>query len=201
MGSQAEKAMLRISQATSNAERRRSRLSGTTMIEIIVVLAILVIIASAVLPRVMAMQRSQNAKQLEAKIARLPAEAAAQAYSLQIPVRLRTSSDSIIMEKVSVGSDGSISNDTQSEQIKEVNLGNDIRVDNAQLNGQASTSDNWEWIVYPDGSSDSGAVEFEEDKSHYSLVITDHAASQWIEGDMPDQTQNTWTAGTLAQRT
>jgi Tfp pilus assembly protein FimT len=174
--------------------------SGTTLIEITVVLAILLLIAAAVAPRVVAMQRSQNLKQLEGKIARLPADAAAQAVALQTPVRIRASSDSLIMEKVSLDADGAISDASPSDQIKEIDLG-DVDVDNAQLNGQPAQPGGWEWIVYPDGSSDTGALEFDVDKSHYSLVITDHAACTWIQGDMPDETQDTWPVGVMVQRT
>jgi Tfp pilus assembly protein FimT len=174
---------------------------GATLIEMTVVLAILLFIAAAVVPRVVAMQQSFNLKQLEAKVARVPAEAENQAVTLHTPVRVRISSNSIVMEKVTVGSDGAITPDAQSEQIKEIDLGDSIKVDNAQLNGQSSPADTWQWIAYPDGTSDTGALEFEVDKSHYALVITDHAASQWIQGDMPDQTQDQWPAGELVQRT
>jgi Tfp pilus assembly protein FimT len=193
--------MRQILPATSNADVHRRSQVGTTLIELTVVLVILLIIAAAVGPRVVAMLQSQDAKQLKAKIARLPAEAEAQAVTLQAPVRIRVSSNSIIMEQATLGTDGAITQDTASEQIKQVDLGDGLRLDNAQLNGMPSPPDSWEWVVYPDGSSDAGALEFEEDKSHFSLVITDHAASQWIEGDMPDQTQDIWPAGSLAQRT
>lgn len=191
--------MRQTSPAISDARSGRSR-AGTTLIELTVVLAVLLLIAAAVGPRVVAIQQSQNLKQLEAKVARLPAEAQNQAITLQTPIRLRISSNSIVLEKVTLDSYGGITADTQSEQIKQVDLGDSITVDNAEMNGQNAPPDSWTWIVYPDGSSDTGALEFEVDKSHYALVINERARSQWIQGDMPDQTQDQWPAGTYVQR-
>lgn len=189
-----------ILRATNEPSSQLRAMRGATMIEMTVVMAILVIAAAAVMPRVSSYERSRTLKATEAKIARLPVEAAAQAVALGVPVRIRSTGSSLIMEKVTPDTDGTVTTDSNAEQIKEILL-NDIRIDDAQLNGKISNEGAWEWLVYPDGSSDKGELEFGEGSAHVSLVISDHATSQWLSGDMPDQTQDTWDAGSLATRT
>jgi hypothetical protein len=179
--------MRRISPAIS--DRRR----GTTLAELTVVLFILVLIATAVVPRVIAYQRSQNAKALEAKIARLPLEARNESADKQIPVTLRVNGDTIVMEELPA--DGSAP-----QEVKTVDLGTDIQVDSVQLNGQPSDVGSWLWTVYPDGSCDKAAVQFAEGTAHRSLVMLADGTTQWTDGEMPDQSQDQWQAGVLQQR-
>ncbi|HEY3330198.1 MAG TPA: GspH/FimT family pseudopilin [Capsulimonadaceae bacterium] len=183
--------MLRISPATS--DRRRNR-RATTLAELTVVLFILVLLSTAVVPRVIAYTKSQAAKTIEAKIARLPAEARSEAVNKQMPVTLRVSGSSLIMEDAPT--DG-----TAATEVKTVDLGDGIEVDSVQLNGKQSDTGSWVWTVYPDGSADKAAVQFAEGTARLSLVMQTDGTSQWTTGDAPDQTQDEWQAGTLQQRT
>lgn len=173
---------------------------GATMIEMTVVIMILLVTAAAAMPRIVAYENSRKETDTLAKIARLPSEAAAQAASLGVPVRLRDSGDSLIMEKVTPDASGTVTPDSQADQIKEVELGSTIQIDNAQLDGKIANAGTWIWTVYPDGSSDTGALEIAEGSSKSSMVISDHGTSLWLSGEMPDQTQDIWDAGALATR-
>ncbi|MDR3707046.1 MAG: prepilin-type N-terminal cleavage/methylation domain-containing protein [Capsulimonadaceae bacterium] len=189
-----------INDGRRGARLRRER-SGATMIEMTVVMAILLIAAAAALPRVVAYERSRAESDTEAQIARLPADAAMQAVALGMPVRIRATGSSLVEESVTPDTTGAVTTDSQADQIKEIQLGDDLRIRNAEINGTMSNEGTWEWMVYPDDSSDKGELDFGEGAAHMSLVISDHATSQWISGDVPDQSLDTWDAGSLATRT
>lgn len=182
--------MRRISPAISDAGRR---IRATTLAELTVVLFILVIIAAAIVPRVAAYMSSRDTKATEAKLARLPAEARSEAISKQMPVTLRITGKTIVMEDAPT--DG-----TAPTQVKTVDLGDDIDVDSVQLNGQQSDTGSWVWTAYPDGTADNAAVQFGEGRSTLSLVMLADGTSQWTRGDAPDQTQDQWQAGALQMR-
>lgn len=170
---------------------RRRR--GFTLVEIVVVCAILIVIAGAIVPNLLTITQSRNLKDLEGNVARLPAEARNEAIQTQTPVRLRFSGTTIVMEEVPADGDP--------QQVKEVDLGDSLQVDTVQLNGKPSDVGSWEWTVNPDGSADSGGVEFSEGQAHKSLILSPTGTAQWISGDLPDQSQDQWPAGQLLQRT
>ena len=76
-----------------------------TLVEMIVVCAVLVIIAAAIVPNLVAITRSRSLKDLEAGVARLPLEARNEALQTHTPVRLRVSGTTLVMERVPVGGD------------------------------------------------------------------------------------------------
>lgn len=169
------------------------RVRAFTLVEVIVVCAVLIIIAAAIVPNLFAITRSRRLQDLEGNIARLPAEARNEAQQTQTPVRLRVSGTMLVMEQVPA-------NDAP-QQVKAVDMGDSLQVDTVQLNGQPSDVGSWAWTVYPDGSADSGGIQFSEGKAQKSLILSPTGTAQWVSGDLPDQSQDQWTAGQLLQRT
>jgi type II secretory pathway pseudopilin PulG len=158
----------------------------------IVVCAVLIIIAAAIMPNMIAITRSRSLKDLEGSVARLPAEARNEAQKSQTPVQIRVSGTMLVMEQVPP--------DGAPVQVEQVDLGSDISIDAAQLNGQSTDIGSWTWMVYPDGSADSGAMQFSEGQVVKSLVLTASGDSRFITGPMPDQSADQWPAGQLLQR-
>ena len=76
------------------------RARAFTLVEMIVVCAVLVVIAAALVPNLLAFTRSRSLKDLEANVARLPAEARNEALKSQTPIRLRVSGTTLVMEQV-----------------------------------------------------------------------------------------------------
>jgi type II secretory pathway pseudopilin PulG len=178
-------AMPPISQATDRAK-------AFTLVEMIVICAVLLIIAAAIVPNLLAITRSRSLKDLEADVARLPAEARNEAVQTDTPVRLLISGTMLVMEQVPATGDP--------QQIKEVDLGDSLQVETVELNGTPTDVGSWEWTVYPDGSADSGGIQFSEGQAQDSLILSSTGTAQWISGELPDQSQDQWPAGQLLQR-
>ena len=169
------------------------KLRGFTLVEMIVVLFILLLMTTAVVPRVVAIQRSRRLKDIEAKIIRLPAEARNEAVRAATPVRLRVDGADLVLERAPV-------NGTP-EEVKRVALGAGIEVDAVAQDGQPANTGSWQWTVYPDGSAEAGGIQFTEGAAQKSLRLFSDGSAQWVQGDLPDGTPERWPAGQLLQRT
>lgn len=166
---------------------------GFTLVELIVVLFILLLMTTAVVPRVVAIQRSRRLKDVEARIIRLPAEARNEAVRAGTPVRLRLDGAALVIERAPL-------NGTP-EEVKRVALGSGIAVDSVEQGGQPANTGSWQWTVYPDGSADAGGIQFGEGAAQKSLLLSSDGSARWLLGDLPDGTPERWPAGQLRQRT
>jgi hypothetical protein len=185
-------AMPRTSPAINKAVVIRGRSAGFTFVEISVVLVVLFIIASMVFANLATVTKSRALKDLEGKVARLPTPARNDAVRLNTPVQLRIQGTTLVEEQVP--------DSGEPTQLTNLDLGQDLTVDRVQLNGQDSDSGTWTWTAYPDGSSDSGGIEFSESGAQKALVLPSTGGAEWVNGALPDETQDTWPAGVYLQR-
>jgi len=165
---------------------------GYTLIELIVVLFVLMLMTTAVVPRVIALQKSRRLKDVEARVIRLPAEARNEAVRTRKPVRLRVDGAALVMERAPL-------NGTP-EEVKRVALGTAIQVDTVEQDGRPANAGSWQWTVYPDGTAEAGGIQFTEGAARKSLLLSSDGGSQWVLGDLPDGTPENWPAGRLQQR-
>lgn len=201
---------------TSNlsANREHARHSAFTLIELVIITIVLVLMAACIVPRMIALTRSRALFEVEAAIQRAPLEARNEARRSQVPVRLRVENGALLMEWVldsqnqqqqpntamqanppTLRSDG-----VSPQEFKRITLGDDIQVQYAQRNNQNSDLGSWQWTVYPDGSADTAGLQFSEGNKQKSLVLTNTGDGQWLEGALPDTSQQQWPAGELQQR-
>ena len=173
------------------AIRGRTR-AGFTLIELIVVLFILLLLTAAVVPRVVALQQSRRLKDAEGRVIRLPAEAANEAVRSGKPVRLRVDGADLVLDRAPVGA--------APEEFKRAALGRDLRVSAVTQNGQPAGAASWQWTVYPDGSADSGGIEFAEGTAQKSLRLSSDGSARWIAGSLPAEAPERWPAGSLLSR-
>ncbi|HEV2473165.1 MAG TPA: type II secretion system protein [Chthonomonadales bacterium] len=173
----------------SGASQRRL---AFTLVEVNVVIFILLILAAVILPSVAAIKRSRQLSDLEAAITRLPLQARNQARKSLVPVALQVQGNSLVMTQDPNGQN--------QQQLGEVDLNQDIQLDKAQRNGQPSDTGSWQWVVYPDGSSDSAGLEFTEGSAKRSLLLSRDGTIRWLQQALPDTTQDTWQAGQLQKR-
>lgn len=166
--------------------------TGFTLIELIVVLFILLLLTAAIVPRVVALQKSRRLKDAEARVIRLPAEAANEAVRSGKPVRLRVDGAALALDRAPVGA--------APEEFKRVALGRDLEVSAVTQNGQPAGAASWQWTVYPDGSADSGGIEFAEGASRKSLRLSPDGSAEWIIGGLPAEAPERWPAGSLLPR-
>lgn len=165
---------------------------GFTLVELVVVIFVLLLLSTAVVPRVIALQKSRRLKDVEARIVRLPVEARNEAVRAGVPVRLRVDGAALVLERAP----------TQGapETVKRVALGGGIQVDAVRLGDQPSNTGAWQWTVYPDGSADAGGIQFAEGAAEKSLLLSSNGDVRWLSGDLPDGTPERWPAGSLRQR-
>lgn len=180
--------MRRTLRVTSKPPRR-----GFTLVELVVVIFILLLLATAVVPRVVAIQKSRRLKDMEGRIIRLPIEARNEAVRAAMPVRLRVDGAALVIERSPVNG--------EAETVKRVPLIPGIQVDSVRLGEQPSNTGSWQWTVYPDGSAEDGGIQFEENGSEKSLLLSSQGEARWILGDLPDEAPERWPAGQLKQRT
>lgn len=176
----------------------RSRRSGFTLIEMIVVITILALMAALIIPNFLAMKRSREQRTLEAELIRLPAEARLEAQRSAVAVTLRVDGDALVMERAP--------NQDESDPtiVKRLELSDEMRVDSAREGNQSIDLASWQWVVYPDGSADTAGLEFVEgESSRHSLLLPANSGenSRWLAGSLPeDNSGERWPAGDLEQR-
>lgn len=185
--------MQRISPATNEdvMSRASSACRAFTLVEIAMIVFLLLLIATAVVPRMIAIQRSRDLQDQEGRIARLPLLARNEALRSQTPMRLRLIGDALVLEQAPPGQPSEIEQQLSLEGLSVVAVEQD---------GQPADAGSWQWTVYPDGSAQSGGVEFAEGARHKSLLLTADGRSLWITGSISDQTPDWWPAGQLAAR-
>lgn len=163
-----------------------------TLIELTIVIAVLVIAAAVVVPSLTAVQRSRDLRKTEANIARLPIEARNEAVKSGKNVTLQVSDNELVMSEANT--------DGTTQQVKQVPLGNDIAIEDAQQNGQAVAAEAWQWTAYPDGTSDRGGLGIAEGQVHKYLLMQADSNPVFAAGTLPDTTTDQWQAGDLLQR-
>ncbi len=185
----------------SNRRQLKRADAGFTLVEIMVVVVILLIMASLIIPRVVAAQQGRARLDLEASIARLPLEAKSQAARSQEVCDLRISGTTLILEQQPAPLlDGVVATGGVATQIKTLDLGATLQISSVQLNGKVSDAGTWQWNAYPDGSTDRGAIEFTEDDQTKSLIMSGTGDPTWSDGTAPDVSLDHWNAGSLEQR-
>ena len=163
-----------------------------TLIELVVILFVLVLITTAIMPRVVALGRSRRVKSLEARVARLPGEARNEAVRSRRPVRLRVDGDALVVERVPPS--GAV------EIVQRVGLGGIMQVEDARQDGRDADTGSWQWTVYPDGSADNGGLEFAEGSQERALQLSSDGSARWLPRGLPDAAPDRWPAGQLRQR-
>jgi type II secretory pathway pseudopilin PulG len=187
--------------------RHAAKRHAYTLIEMVVVTAIIMIMAGLILPNMVAVKASRELRSEQAALQRLPTEARNEAVKVKQIVDLRIEGDYIIMERTDPQT-------TSTTEVKRIPIGNQLSPQAAQLltagivpspnATSAGSSDvaSWKWQAYADGTSDSGGLTFTVGGSQQqSLVIPADNQAHWIVGPLPQPTDQSWTAGDLEQRT
>ncbi|CAN5578893.1 hypothetical protein BH11ARM2_BH11ARM2_24240 [soil metagenome] len=157
-----------------------------TLIELMVVIAVLVMMASIAVPSVVALQRSRAERSTLESVGRLPSEAR---------IRAREKGKTVTLAYES--SQGELTLTQDDEQVGTVSLGNALQVNSVDLDDtDKSTSD---VKFYEDGTADPATIRLTAGGSQRYLRIDKDGSSRWV--DEPPQTNDErWQAGELEQR-
>ena len=183
-----------VTAVTFATRRRLCARRGFTLVEMTVVISVLALMAALVVPNMVAIKRSQDLRDLEASLLRAPAEARNEARKTRQPVTLRVEGDALVMER------GASDEEEEAEEVKRVVFGERLRIESAQIAGEPIDVASWQWAAYPDGSADTGGLEFVEGEARKSLVLSGDRSARWVEGELPQMTEDRWPAGELEQR-
>jgi prepilin-type N-terminal cleavage/methylation domain-containing protein len=174
-----------------NRERRRQ---GFTLIEMVVVVAIIAMMAGLILPNLVAFQQSRNLHDAQAALLRLPAEAKNEAVKSKTTTTLRVEGSDIVLERKNVETG-------DPEEVKRVPVGAGMQVESAQKGSDSTDVASWTWQAFPDGTTDSGALTFRIGSAEQYLYLPAQGAARWGTDALPQPSDETWAAGDLEQRT
>ena len=164
-----------------------------TLIEMMVVVAVLTLMAAFITPNLVALQRSRILRSLEASVLRLPAEARAEAQRSGTAVTLRVDGGALVLERKP-------SKDEDPVEVKRLGLNGEITVQDAQTNGEGVDLASWTWVVYPDGTSKAALLELQEGSATRSLLFSAEGEARWGTGVEVSPAEERWQAGELEQR-
>jgi hypothetical protein len=87
------------------------------------------------------------------------------------------------------------------DTLKRVALDGDVRVESAQQGEDAIDPGTWRWVVYPDGSAESGGLILRFGTEQRALYLPARGDARWSDdGELPDPTLERWPAGEVEQR-
>jgi hypothetical protein len=185
----------------------------------VAVTGILLLLFTLIVPNLVALERSRALRNKEAELMRLPNQAKDLAQQLNTPMVMHMDGNDLVVEvdtdvtqspisttmpNQSRTPNGPTSNNQDNKNMdvqKRVTLGDDIRITSAQLNGENVDAGSWKWEVFPDGSAQSAGLEFTIGNDHKALYMPTNEPMRWINGDLPDPTQENWAVGQIEART
>ncbi|MDX1935122.1 MAG: prepilin-type N-terminal cleavage/methylation domain-containing protein [Capsulimonadales bacterium] len=196
-------------------KRPRSGVRGYTLIEMVVVTTIVALLAALIVPNLVALQRSRALRETQVALLRLPSIARNRAQESRTPVLLRVDGDALVIETDTetaelLTTDGTVDNrptstrtdnDTSSSDFRQrVPFGNSIAVETARQNGDSLDPETFRWVVFPDGSAEDSELTFQVGPDRKTLLLPSEGSPRWIEGDLPEETEERWPAGEVETR-
>ncbi|GMV88395.1 MAG: hypothetical protein AMXMBFR81_13260 [Chthonomonas sp.] len=174
---------------------RRRRQTGFTLIEMMVVTAILALVAMTVFPNLARIQDAGRKREFVRSLTSMAREAREQAILSASTVSLRLDDTSLVIESA-----GALEEDARTLRTKSMPDG--FSAQRTNVDGLDSSSAEWELRFYADGSSDRGGIELADDTGAlYSLVIdNDRGQARLVSGELPVLTEETWQAGEIERR-
>lgn len=159
----------------------------------IIVTLVLALMASAVTPRLYALQRGEARRKFETDLASLVANGsirAKQSGQTQV-LRLEESTGQFYVEVL-----------TEEQPTEEpggargVGLYDEYAVDSLRTGSEGYTAADWSIEFYKDGSCSGGGIQFSTgDNTRYIRIDNGTCRVQWGNGDLPDTSTERWQAG------
>jgi len=170
---------------------------GFTLVELTVVIAVLMILAAAVVPNLVAFETSQRERTFYNTLANLPAQARERAIAQGKNVTLQYDDNANQFQLHSNDDNG---ND---QSISKLDLLPGMQVNRVMLGTTDSNSSDWKLTFYPDGTSDGGGAELTlTDSTIVSLKIeASNGHAQLLTDRLPDPSAEKWQAGDYVHRT
>jgi len=168
---------------------------GFTLIELMVVIAVLSLMAALVVPNLIARERSQAARDFFSALPRLAAQARLSAIQQQATTRMTYDSASrrIVVELEPVGPE-------EGRELASAPVPDGIEPGNMRTGNENSGSSDWQLRFYADGRSDGGGAEWNDAGRQRALIVDRDGISRMLEGNLPEAREERWPAGDYERR-
>ena len=165
-------------------------------------IVVILLIATAVMPNVLSMQRSREERSFWGRFERLPQRAREEAISRAQTIALRASDGERALELVTVSNNaGALEEEAEGSSVFSLPMLENATVQAMQQNGEPVTAGEFEIRFYPDGTSDSGGVTVEIEDLVQSLTIDKRGRGYVAQGGIDEQQDDSaWPAGEIEQR-
>jgi type II secretory pathway pseudopilin PulG len=161
------------------------------------VVAVLMLLAALLLPNLLARQAT---REVTAFFVGLPDLAVFARERAQATDRTVTVIYNEAQGVFSVLDETDPESDEEIPSLRDLPVPNALTVTDFLTEDQPATADEWELRFYPDGRSDGGAVEVDDNGRLRSLEVSPTGAIRLIEGSLPTIDQRRWPAGDYEQR-
>jgi prepilin-type N-terminal cleavage/methylation domain-containing protein len=173
---------------------------GFTLIEMSAIIAIVTLFAALATPSFLARQRT---REVTAFFVRLPdlavyAREVAQRDERTVRVRFDEGQNLFIADIDGEVDETGVENEPST--VRQVPMPPDVRTTNFRQEENSVNAGEWELTFYPDGRSDGGAVELDDNGRIRSMVVAPDGTVRLQEGAMPTIDERRWPAGDREQR-
>jgi prepilin-type N-terminal cleavage/methylation domain-containing protein len=168
----------------------RNKARGYTLIEMIVVVTILALVAAMVMPSLASMKATSDRRDMMSGIRRIAADARERAIRSSITTQIVYDEGAKELQIQEAQSDG-----TTTTLVRQP-MTSGVEPQRFQLAGRDSTPTDFKLTFSSDGHSNGGGLEFKD----FSIYVDQNGGYQFIDGPLPDPTQQNWGAGDLEQR-
>lgn len=170
---------------------RPSKGRGYTLIEMIVVVTVLALVAAMVMPSLVSMKASSDRRDLMSGVRRIAADARERAIRSGVTTEIIYDDSAKELQIQEEQTDGTTNTLTRQR------MSSGIEPERFQISGKDATSTDFKLTFTPDGHSVSGGIEFKD----FSIYVDQNGNYRFIDGPLPDPTDQSWQAGDLEQRT
>jgi len=165
---------------------------GFTLVEIVVITAIIFFMAALTLPRLSATLKSNSIHQFHQDVLNLFADAKTRgAEGTSVFVRISDTGDLEMTQADTSGND---------QSLKTVALPDGVTLDEFQLNDSSSTQSDWKIGFYTDGKSDRGMFTIVESGGNRQYRVLSTGRVVLVSNTEDPDPEEKWEAGQLVQR-
>lgn len=169
---------------------------GYTLVEMSAIVAIVALFAALAVPSFLARQRTREVTAFFVRLPDLAVFAREVAQRDERTVRIRFDEGQSLF---TAEADGQTQND-ESTTLRDLPMPEDVRTSNFRQEEQSVNAGEWELTFYPDGRSDGGAVELNDNGRIRSVIVAPDGTVRLQEGAMPNAEERRWQAGEREQR-
>ena len=156
-----------------------------TLLELSVVLTLLLVTVAVVVPRVGPIEPGRRERAFWAALPGVVISARTEAIQTDAAVTVKISQD---QTSIDLG------------DTPKLTLLSGVELAAFKQNGQAKQANDWELNFYPDGTADTGGVTFRMGDQVKSLSVDAKGVGKLTDGELPDDADQTWSAGEYEKR-